>query len=147
MPIRCIIVSEVFWKARLALKNTKESITWRKRFAANRTKYSRATFGECVTVSLAVWRPQFVTKVANSNKSKLILKFDYISDIFYFHSIKFMKKWKNHDALHCCSFFISPCISFYYISGIFWRSGSLILITLWRMWLPFASISENYSLD
>ena len=34
MPIRWTIVPGVFWKVRLALKNTKVSITLRKRFAA-----------------------------------------------------------------------------------------------------------------
>ena len=38
----------------LALKNTKVSITSRKRFAANETKYRRATFGQRVTVLLTV---------------------------------------------------------------------------------------------
>ena len=54
IPIRWTIVSGVFWKARLALKNTKVSITSSKRFAGNGPKYRRATFGQNVTVSLAV---------------------------------------------------------------------------------------------
>ena len=40
-------------------------------------------------------------KVTNSNKSKLILKFDAVSDIFCYHSIKFKKK--NYGVWLCCN--------------------------------------------
>ena len=104
------IVPWVFWKAKLALKNTKVSITSKKALRRQWNKIPQSHFRAACDGFIDRVKAIIRAKGGHSNKSKLILKFDFIADIFCFHSIRFRKKIKTYDVLHCCSFSSHPVL-------------------------------------